>query len=358
MVSAVGQKHAAVACVPFQSKEEGDRVSRRAVQRMTEAFKESEERQACMTLASRADQRWLQRAVQRGEVVRPHRGIYVRTSYWNELDYRQKALHVLKALAQKHPDWVFAGTSAALVHGLEVGWADARRICVASTVKTHPSFKGMCTRIIVTGDTPVERDGVRVTSFTRTLYDCLRSLQFPEGLAIADSALRVKGIDAVRLAHNVERSCANRPDLHRVLSVISWADGRAENGGESKVRAHIILNGYALPELQYKVDDSVDQGREYYVDFAWKLADGSLVFGELDGKDKYTDPKMTGGLSAEDVLLRERRREARITIGDTPIRVMRFSFAEACDTAYFTHLLDTYGIPRTEDGPISISQGL
>lgn len=319
--------------------------------RINQVLEEAEQNGRCLASSSRADERWLQRGVERGEIVRPHRGMYARSSYWGELDCQQRTLHILAALAIKHPDWVFAGTSAAVVHGMEVGESDAERLCLATSKKAHTRTRDSCTRIIVSHDTPVTRNDITVTSFSRTVYDCLRMLPFPAALAIADSALRGKGIGKDRLARNVVASCGSRKGIERVLSIIALADGRAENGGESKVRASIISCGFVSPTLQYEVTDPLDEAKGYRVDFAWELPDGSLVFGELDGKEKYTNPQMTGGVPTEDLLLKERRRESRITLANTPIRVMRFSFAEACDQAYFARLLDAYGVPRADEIP-------
>lgn len=319
--------------------------------RINQALDEAERAGRCLAPASRADERWLQRSVKRGEMVRPRRGLYARSSYWGELDSQQRTLHILAALASKHPDWIFAGTSAAVVHGMEVGESDAERLCVATSERAHTCTRGSCTRIIVSHDTPVCRNDITVTSFARTVYDCLRMLPFPAALAIADSALRGKGIDRERLARNVVMACGYRKGTDRVLSIIALADGKAENGGESKVRASIISCGFVVPALQYEVSDPLDETKGYRVDFAWELPDGSYVFGELDGKEKYVNPQMTGGDSIEDLLLKERRRESRITLANTPIRIMRFSFAEACNHSYFTRLLDAYGVPHAETVP-------
>ena len=190
-----------------------------------------------------------------------------------------------------------------------------------------------------------------VTSFARTIYDCLRMLPFPLALAVADSALRIKCISRSRLAVTESKVCGTRRGLKRVLDIIDLADGRAENGGESKVRAAIISLGFESPDLQRVFADRLNPSQDYRVDFAWELPDKTVVVGELDGKDKYVDPQMTEGKSAGEVLFAERRREAHLTLADKPVRVMRFSYAEACDKQFFEHLLSSYGVPRAESVP-------
>ena len=318
---------------------------------MASTLAEAEESQRCLVPESSADKRWLQRACQRESVVRPLTGIYARTAYWNSLSVRQQALHMMRALMQCHPTWVFAGYSAALAHGLEVGNTDIVQLCRATSRRSHARTTDELRTIIVTGDQAVIRNDVRVTSFARTMYDCIRMSPFPSALAIGDSALRVKHIDAERLAQNVLQLCQGQRSRQRVLDIIALADGRAENGGESKVRAQILRLGFAVPDLQRQIPDPLDPSTTFRVDFAWDLPDATVVIGELDGKDKYQDPAMTKGRQTTDVLLDERRREAHLTLGEQPIRIMRFSFAESQNGPEFEKLLSSYGIPRSESIP-------
>jgi very-short-patch-repair endonuclease len=83
----------------------------------------------------------------------------------------------------------------------------------------------------------LERSDVEglVTSRPRTLIDCLRSLPFDEGLAIADSALRNGSVDQrwlVELTASVRGAGAAR--CRRVAAA---ADGRAANPFESVLRS-------------------------------------------------------------------------------------------------------------------------
>lgn len=322
----------------------------RVADRMGKAFTQAEEKETCLVPKTPADARWLQRAARRGEVVRPALGIYARTSYWVDLSPTQRLLHQMRALSAIHPSWVFAGCSAAVAHGLDVGHEQARTICIATTARSHSADSQVGKRIVVSGGKTATRQGIPVTTFTRTVYDCLHLCAFPEALAIADSAMRVKGIGRERLTRNVAVECRGMPGLQRVMEIIALADGRSENGGESKVRAQIIKLGFVVPQLQQEFHDHVD-GKTYYVDFAWDLPDGTLVIGELDGKDKYTNAEMTGGKGVDETLLAERRRESHITVGDRSVKVLRFSFAESQQPARFARLLELYGIPRASVVP-------
>lgn len=299
----------------------------------------------------KAETNQLSRGVQSGLLVRPYPGFYATVERWETLPPDERILFAARAMAAKHPDWVFAGTTAALAHKLSVSWGCLNRPCVATSRKARPHDHGHIQRISVTGDKPVVRDGIPVTSFARTICDCIRSMPFCDSLALADSAARIKGIDADRLLNNVMNLCCNMPGRDRVKDVLSLADARSESGGESIARAQIIALGFALPDLQREVRDHLDPERGYRADFAWDLPDGSVIYGELDGQEKYYSKEMTDGRTPANVLLAERRREAHMTLAREPIRIVRFSLAEAMDSRGFERLLSAYGVPRNALAP-------
>ena len=109
------------------------------------------------------------------------------------------------------------------------------------------------------------------------------------------------------------------------------------------VGAVMIEQGFMIPELQVKIGDPLDPSGSYYVDFRWRLSSGDVI-GELDGKDKYVLPEMTGGRETIDVVIDERHRESRLTVPGS--KVMRFSFRDVLDEGRFVSLLELYGIPR------------
>ena len=307
-------------------------------------FAHAEEEGMCVTPSTASERQAMRRAIKCGKALEPAAGVYARASYWLELKPEDKAWHKVRALAALHPDWVFAGPTAGLIHGLSVGYQDLDRIYAATSRKTHARPSRGITRIVVSGDTPVTRDQLKVTSFMRTVYDCMRNASFGQALAVADSAVRAKNIEAERLVHNLHLACGKRSNVGRVLDIARLADGRSESGGESIARAAMMHIGVPLPELQVEIGDAVDGASSYRVDFEWTLANGTKVYGELDGKEKYVNPEMTKGRDMADVLLDERRREAHITVGDKPVRVMRVSLREVMDVKGFERILAQYGI--------------
>lgn len=58
-----------------------------------------------------------------GYLVRPHRGVYARTSYWSNLDPAERSRHIIRTLSRQFPNRVFAGLSAAAMLRLEYNWS-------------------------------------------------------------------------------------------------------------------------------------------------------------------------------------------------------------------------------------------
>ncbi|GAB2975318.1 hypothetical protein [Nocardioides montaniterrae] len=173
-------------------------------------------RREVLAVVSRAS---LERAVELGEVVRVARGRYALPG----VDGAIRAAHAVRG--------VLCLESAALA----LGWA----------VKTPPPRPRVAVpkhrRVPARGDIdlhwvdllPEEHVDGRTTT-DRTLVDCLRLLDFPDALAVADSALR-SGYSATRL-RAICRDLRG-PGSKQARRVAAVADGRAANPFESALRA-------------------------------------------------------------------------------------------------------------------------
>lgn len=313
-----------------------------------EAFAAAESRGMCLCVKSDRTRQLLERRALAGTVTEPFPRVYARADHWRSLSPSARSLHVIRAAAALHPAWVFCGTSAAIAHGLQVSEPDPSVVnivggasCSASRgkhVARHRSSTGDGEKFEVVA-------GVKATLLDRTIADCLRTLPMPAGLAVADSALRDYGLTREDLVGFVQAQPHARGS-RQALQTISWADGRAENGGESVARGIMIELGFCVPELQVLVEDPTHPGCEFRVDYVWETGVARPIFGELDGAAKYAvrsgaDEKVSGK-----ALLAERRRESRLTLCNASI--MRFSFEEAKNRPFFKALLERYGVPRRE----------
>ena len=285
--------------------------------------------------------------VSQGEAFSPAPGLFVGRAYWAGCDAAARHLHIARAAGNKHPEWVFCGPTAALAHGLSISYRHLRKLHVvhatggrwSSVSVEHYRSIGPSASF---GDMVVAAQGLRLTSKERSVVDCMRAMEFADGLAVADSFLRQTGVDGVSLGQAVERCGAGLRGVGRARMVAARADGRSESGGESIARARMIELGFVAPELQAEFTDPMT-GLTSRVDFLWELPDGSRVIGELDGRRKYVDPEMTGGRAMLDVLADERLRESRLTRN---ARVLRFSYYDLQRPRYFARLLDSFGVPR------------
>ena len=312
-------------------------------QELDEMFALSEQRGSCLVASDTRLSRMLDARAASMGLICPLPRLYARRRHWNGLDAPERERHVLRGVAELHPNWIFSHTSAALLLGMDVPYdALDGRVHVATNAESHRSSKG---KISWHHEPAIEAWtclGIRVTSPLLTAFDCMKTQGFRNGLAIADSALKNYRMDRAELLEYVERRSFGRHGGKNACTTARHADGRSANGGESIARAIMWELGFQEPDLQVCFADKIE-GANYYADYVWHCGEGTTIIGELDGVEKYTNPEMNGG-GAVAALLQERRRESRLTLEGAPI--MRFSFPEAMSVPFFNNLLEGFGVPR------------
>lgn len=93
-------------------------------------------------------------------------------------------------------------------------------------------------------------DGVRVTPFWRTVEDCLLRAPFSYGLAIADSALRAKGISRDDLCERLQADCeGRRGDRESVDPFVA----------ERQRESHLTMLGHKV--LRFTFDELKNPGK-------------------------------------------------------------------------------------------------
>ena len=289
----------------------------------------------------------LQRQIENGKVVRPTRGMYARGSYWSGLTRFEQTLHVLRTVQHLHPEWVFCHESAAVVFGLPVSYDRLDVVHVATSRSRRNANSNGVRWHVVEDDEPVVVRGLRVTSLPRTVFDCMRTADFKQALAVADGALRASGKRSSWFVSRFGNIATNHAGASHAVRTMRYADARSESGGESIARAAMIQQGFALPELQVSLPQPLDLKRSFRVDFLWTRLDGGKVVGEFDGMQKYEDETMLGGRSSLRALADEQHREAQLTLYGMPI--VRFSYQDVTNASRFARLLECYGIPRSNE---------
>ena len=314
---------------------------------MAALFSQAERQRTCLAPSSPRERETLRRHVEQGKAIRPVRGLYARASYWNTISKQEKAIHVLRALQGLHPSWTFCHESAALAWGLPVALERLDAIHVAVSKANRKSSSGAVRWHVVEDDEPAVIQGLRVTSLTRTAFDCVRTQDFKRALAIADGAVRLSGSRPSSFVSAFKRISHSHTGVRHAVRTMHYADARSESGGESIARATMIEQGFALPQLQAILPRPLEPHRTYQVDFLWTRLDGSKVIGEFDGMQKYENEALRNGRSALRVLADEQHRESQLTLYGMPI--VRFSYQHVMQASSFANLLKRYGIPQNDE---------
>ncbi|MEL4357674.1 MULTISPECIES: hypothetical protein [unclassified Luteococcus] len=257
----------------------------------------------------------LRRPVAAGELVHLRRGAYVQqTAKTKEERHRQ----LIDATAPGLTDAVLSHYSAAVVHGLLLPHGPSQEVQV---IRSRTSRGGGTKRgplHVHVARLPPEDitmvDGLAVTTRARTLVDLACRMTFDAAVVTLDAGLRHpegRGRESAAMRQQVEAVLSRMgrvPGIKKARDAVAFADGRAESPLESRSQLVLWREGIAPPELQYVVRDQ--SGREIArLDFAWPE---HKVYGECDGKVKYTT-LLRDGETPGDVVMREKRRDNLLT---------------------------------------------
>lgn len=153
------------------------------------------------------------------------------------------------------------------------------------------------------------RDGLQVTTIERTVVDLATVLDLKSAVAVVDRALFAERFGRMptlttkaKLRETWERMLPFRGSV-RAAAIIEFGTHLAGSPNESGSRVNIALNGFPRPELQRRF---LVEGHQRETDFYWEEHD---AIGESDGKGKYFDPRLRGGLTTEQVVYEEKLRE-------------------------------------------------
>ncbi len=252
--------------------------------------------------------RRLSRGAARGALVVVHPGVYARAADWAALGERDRhRLRVQGAVGSLSARLVVSHGSAAAMHGLRVLGSMPDRVHVTDPARSRSqSWSRVMKHAGPLDDEDVDRvDGILVTSLARTLVDVALTAAFADAVVSLDSGLRRPGVTRADLrARLARRSARARVAAQRA---VEFASPLSHSGGESWCRCRLAELGAPDPVLQHVFRDSL--GEVGPVDF-W-FADAGVVV-EFDGDMKYLDERYSGGLSASEVVLKERRRERRL----------------------------------------------
>jgi len=146
------------------------------------------------------------------------------------------------------------------------------------------------------------RPGADVTSPARTVTDLARLRPFADSVIAADSALHQGKTTKEELGTRVA-DCERWPGWRRALSVVEFADGRAQSPLESLGRVMCFEQELPEPVPQLVVTDR--RGRRHHGDLGWMQ---HRTIAELDGRLKYTDSAAYGSGDPNEVIYLEKVR--------------------------------------------------
>ena len=173
-------------------------------------------------------------AVARGEVLRLARGVYVAFAPWSQLSPRGQHTALARAAARAFPEATLSHRSAGLLLGLPHprGRLGPPRMTLRDDDRTSRANAWVQFHRGVTPPDHIQVSDVRLTTPARTVVDCFREERFPDGLAMADGAVRqglVTVTELVEMRHHERRW----PGVAKAARGIPIVDGRRESWLES-----------------------------------------------------------------------------------------------------------------------------
>lgn len=259
----------------------------------------AEQERRCVVMPAHSLRCALLRRVGAGDVLSPARGLFVRREYWERLDVFERNRHMTRALNLQYPAWVFGGLEAACAHRIDHDISlhgNAFKVIVTKRRTQSSSwivreYRKECTAVVV--------DGVRVPSFACTVAEIMRDYGFVNAVIAASCALR-RQVTKQQIAHELRQLGDCKPYVWRA-----------------------------------------------YSDYLWILPDGRLIVGELDGREKYVNPEMTGGRTVEECVDDERRREHLLERCGVS-SIVRFRVRDTYNPAVFKRKLLAAGVPLAQ----------
>ncbi|WP_324011370.1 hypothetical protein [Microbacterium sp. JZ37] len=274
----------------------------------------------------------LDRAQQRGRLVRLFRGVYAEAAAYRGLRPWERYLARVHAFALLHPEAVLCLESAAALQGAPVfGHPDEVHVLTANG--TSRATAGVRAHRSTRPRELLRAAGVTAVGPADTALDVARLRHPVIGTAMLDALLR--RTDAPDGAELLRRNARWRGARGRAKAeeAIRFADGLAETPLESASRCVVAWSGFDVPELQVVVPT---RGGEFRVDMRWRA---ERITGEADGALKYDGSR---GAPAEAILTEKRRERFLRECGE----VVRWGWSEVRAPAELIAALRTVGLPQ------------
>lgn len=262
-----------------------------------------------LLIRSRHDDPAERRAHARGELVRVAPGRYVRAADWAPLSPEDRVvLRAVATLDRLGRTAVVSHVAAAAMWGMPLVGVPPSTTSITDPDRgrTHTGDH-MTKHAAALADVDVTTvEHMPLTTPARTAVDIALTASRSQAVAVLDHCLRARLCTLDEYWAALDRRDRRR-GTSRVVWVGAFASPLAESAGESVLRVALDGLGFPPPQLQRPFRDEV--GLIGYGDFWW---DDVGLLDEFDGLKKYRAAEYRGGLSVEDVVVREKLREDRL----------------------------------------------
>ena len=293
---------------------------------------------------TRARQRTLERAAERHLLTVVRRGAYADPDEFadaSEVTRHRAFAHAVQYAARRQ--LVFSHATAAVLLGLPLVGTDLRDVHVRTGAASgHRSRNGIVRH---SGAFPASEvmvgGGLLVTSPELTAMDIAATADPRAGLIVIEHVLHAENafeveLDDLRRLHEERGSYRG---CRRVADLLDLASSRSASPLESLSRWQIRRFGFVQPQQQR--DYAGLSGAAYTVDFWWPSVD---VIGEADGWGKYEERARERGITVEQVLREEKRREDELRAQSHGF--VRWEWSDAWAGDPLAAKLRRAGIPR------------
>lgn len=223
----------------------------------------------------------LRSLIDRGEVIRLLRGVYVPAGL--------EVTHLLRVQAVSlvvDPGHVACDRTAAWIHGIDSFTSEESVVLppieICSLRGTHQTERADAdghTRDLEPADI-MSIGGLRVTTPTRTALDLACLLRRREAYAVLNEFARHHAITKEQLGSELRRRYRGRRGVVQARALIPLVDPRLESQRESWTLLEILEAGLPAPEPQFWIE--IDGVRTYRLDFAYPAFRIAI---EYDGQD-------------------------------------------------------------------------
>ncbi len=292
------------------------------------------------------DDRPLRRAHDDGETRRLRRGVYAEADRWAQLSptdrYRAEVLAVVET-RRSLPVIGYESAAALWRFPRFSPWPGAVHVIAEPGSAVRSKNGVLVHRESVDAQDIVAMDGILLTSQERTLVDVARTCRPEDSVAAIDRALNARHqpsgevVTKELLAAALDRTVSAR-GIRPAAWAIGFADGAADNAGESVSRVIIDALGFPAPVLQQRHINP--RGGYYFTDFEWPEL---MRIGEFDGRGKYLKDDYLGAQAPGDAVYDEKVREDHLRAeGYT---VARWIYADLLQPEQLRRILIRAGLP-------------